>query len=99
MAVISYFSFGPPFSPRPAFPILFPSYHATGICSRTANPTHLQVRRVTGVIEIDREEERFLGIEASFWIAVALTYLDFLEDREVRGPFSECTGKQRFDTC
>ena len=44
-----------------------------------------QVRRVTGVIEIDREEERFLGIEASFWIAVALTYLDFLEDREVSG--------------
>ncbi|KAL1664262.1 hypothetical protein GGF50DRAFT_101951 [Schizophyllum commune] len=58
--------------PPPAPPVL--RFHDT-------TPV-LMVRRVTGVIEIDREEERFLGIEASFWIAVALTYLDFLEDRE-----------------
>ncbi|KAL1738512.1 hypothetical protein HDZ31DRAFT_69915 [Schizophyllum fasciatum] len=50
--------------------------------ARHPSLTCAQVRRVTGTIEIDREEERFLGIETSFWVAVALTYLDFLEDRE-----------------
>ncbi|KAF9239411.1 hypothetical protein BU15DRAFT_74568 [Melanogaster broomeanus] len=37
---------------------------------------------VTGLLEIDRAEERMLGIDPSFWIAVALTYLEFLEERE-----------------
>ncbi len=38
----------------------------------------------TGLIEIDTVEERMLGVDRSFWIAVSLTYLEFLENREVR---------------
>lgn len=38
---------------------------------------------VTGLLEIDRAEERMLGIDTSFWIAIALAYWEFLEDREV----------------
>jgi hypothetical protein len=45
----------------------------------------LTVRSFTGLIEIARTEEQLLGIETSFWIAVALTYLEFLEEREVGG--------------
>jgi hypothetical protein len=43
----------------------------------------LTVRSLTGLIEIDKAEESYLGIDTSFWIAVALTYLEFLEEREV----------------
>lgn len=43
----------------------------------------LAVGSVTGLLEIDRAEERILGVDTSFWIAVALTYLEFLEEREV----------------
>ena len=43
----------------------------------------LTVGSVTGLLEIDRAEERILGVDTSFWIAVALTYLEFLEEREV----------------
>jgi len=32
---------------------------------------------------LNQVEERTLGVETSFWIAVALTYLEFLEEREV----------------
>ncbi|KAF8063996.1 hypothetical protein FPV67DRAFT_1563112 [Lyophyllum atratum] len=42
----------------------------------------LTVRSITGLIEIERAEEQLLGVETSFWIAVALTYLEFLEERE-----------------
>ena len=42
------------------------------------------VRSVTGLLELDERVERDLGVAQSFWIAIALTYLDFLEDREVR---------------
>ena len=44
----------------------------------------LTVRSVTGLLELDERAERDLGVAQSFWIAIALTYLDFLEDREVR---------------
>ena len=44
----------------------------------------LTVRSVTGLLELDEGVERDLGVAPSFWIAIALTYLDFLEDREVR---------------
>jgi len=37
---------------------------------------------LTGLIEIDTKEERSLGVETSFWIAMALSYLEFLEERE-----------------
>ncbi|KAF8889133.1 hypothetical protein BD779DRAFT_421142 [Infundibulicybe gibba] len=42
----------------------------------------LTVGSLTGLIEIDQSEERLLGLDTSFWIAVALTYLEFLEDRD-----------------
>ena len=41
---------------------------------------------VTGVIEIDMKLVRSLGVETSFYLAVALTYLDFVSDREVSYP-------------
>lgn len=44
----------------------------------------LTVRSITGLLELDERVERDLDVAPSFWIAVALTYLDFLEDREVR---------------
>ncbi|KAJ7028051.1 hypothetical protein C8F04DRAFT_1291718 [Mycena alexandri] len=37
---------------------------------------------VTGLIEIDTAEEQRLGVEGSFWVAVALTYLEFLQEKE-----------------
>ena len=43
----------------------------------------LTARSVTGLLELDESVERALGVAPSFWIAIALTYLDFLEDREV----------------
>ncbi|KAJ7656215.1 hypothetical protein B0H17DRAFT_1163376 [Mycena rosella] len=36
----------------------------------------MMVRSITGLIEIDPTEERALGVESSFWIAAALTYLE-----------------------
>ncbi|KAJ3494611.1 hypothetical protein NLJ89_g10774 [Agrocybe chaxingu] len=42
----------------------------------------LTVRSLTGLIELDQAEERLLGVDTAFWIAVALTYLEFLEERE-----------------
>jgi hypothetical protein len=42
----------------------------------------LTVRSLTGLIEIDKTEERLLGVDTSFWIAMVLTYLEFLEERE-----------------
>jgi hypothetical protein len=41
---------------------------------------------LTGLIEIDRIQESLLGIETSFWVAVALAYLEFLQERDVRLP-------------
>ncbi|KAJ8454643.1 hypothetical protein ONZ45_g19224 [Pleurotus djamor] len=42
----------------------------------------LTVGSVTGLLELDVEESRALGIDTGFWIAIALTYLQFLEERE-----------------
>ncbi|EGO02885.1 hypothetical protein SERLA73DRAFT_176330 [Serpula lacrymans var. lacrymans S7.3] len=42
----------------------------------------LTVRSVTGLLEIDRAEERVMGVDTSFWVATALTYLEFLEERD-----------------
>jgi len=42
----------------------------------------LTVRSLTGLIDIDDPEEQLLGIDTSFWIAIVLTYLEFLEERE-----------------
>lgn len=37
----------------------------------------------TGLIEVNKGMERQLGINPSFWIALALAYLEFLADRDV----------------
>lgn len=42
----------------------------------------LTVRLLTGILEIEKTEEVLLGVDTSFWIAVALTYLEFLQERE-----------------
>ncbi|EKM76603.1 hypothetical protein AGABI1DRAFT_115700, partial [Agaricus bisporus var. burnettii JB137-S8] len=42
----------------------------------------LTVRSLTGLLEINQSEEILLGVDTSFWIAVALAYLEFLEERE-----------------
>lgn len=47
----------------------------------------LTVRSITGVLEIDQNEEKLLGVQTSFWIAVALTYLEFLGERDVSSHF------------
>ncbi|EPQ55730.1 hypothetical protein GLOTRDRAFT_60477 [Gloeophyllum trabeum ATCC 11539] len=39
-------------------------------------------RSTTGMLEIDEGEARVLGVQVSFWVTVALTYLGFLEDRD-----------------
>jgi len=40
------------------------------------------VRSNSGYIEVDKTQVRTLGVETSFYIAIALTYFEFLEDRE-----------------
>ncbi|KAI0041677.1 hypothetical protein FA95DRAFT_1526240 [Auriscalpium vulgare] len=40
------------------------------------------VASASGVLEFDAEDLAELGIDVTFWIAVALTYLEFLGDRE-----------------
>ncbi|KAG2757639.1 hypothetical protein P692DRAFT_20788979 [Suillus brevipes Sb2] len=42
----------------------------------------LTAASVMGLLEINRAEERIFGVDTSFWIAVALAYWEFLEDRE-----------------
>lgn len=37
----------------------------------------------SGLLEIDTEMEKELGVDRSFWVAVALTYMEFLVEREV----------------
>ncbi|KAI0742520.1 hypothetical protein C8Q80DRAFT_912107 [Daedaleopsis nitida] len=39
-------------------------------------------RCTSGLIEMDEQQCRVLGVEPAFYIAAALTYLEFLEDRE-----------------
>ncbi|KAG7087399.1 hypothetical protein E1B28_013369 [Marasmius oreades] len=41
----------------------------------------LTARSMNGLLELDQAEECLLGVDTAFWIAVALTYLDFLNDR------------------
>jgi hypothetical protein len=42
------------------------------------------VASTTGVIELDTTMAHALGVNPSFWVTVALAYLEYLEDREVR---------------
>lgn len=41
------------------------------------------VRSTHGLIELDTEQIRLLGVEMSFYVACALTYLEYLGEREV----------------
>ena len=56
----------------------------------------LTVRSLTGLIEIDDTEEQLLGVDTSFWIAIVLTYLEFLEEREVSDITLISTWKPKF---
>lgn len=49
----------------------------------------MTVSSITGLLEIDEEEEKLLGVQTSFWIAIALTYLEFLGERDVS--YDRCT--------
>ncbi|KAH8077403.1 hypothetical protein BXZ70DRAFT_703395 [Cristinia sonorae] len=40
------------------------------------------VRTTTGLLDVDEVAIRALGVDLSFYVAVALTYLEFLEERE-----------------
>ncbi|KAF7297081.1 hypothetical protein MIND_00941000 [Mycena indigotica] len=42
----------------------------------------MTVHAITGLLIVSQFEEQMLGIESSFWIAVALTYLEFLQEKE-----------------
>ena len=37
----------------------------------------------SGTIELDHGVARALGVEPSWWIAVALAYIEFLDERDV----------------
>ena len=56
----------------------------------------LTVRSLTGLIEIDKTEERLLGVDTSFWIAMVLTYLEFLEEREASDMLSPSLENRHF---
>lgn len=47
----------------------------------------MTVRSTTGLLEIDEAEAKLLGVQTSFWIGVALTYLEFLGERDVSSSF------------
>ncbi|KAF8153926.1 hypothetical protein B0H34DRAFT_719597 [Crassisporium funariophilum] len=86
-----------PLSPPPPYASSVPLVQETsqvGMAEEQSSPLHtpllvfhdhtpvLTVRSLTGLIELDKAEERVLGVDTSFWIAMALTYLEFLEERE-----------------
>ncbi|KAG9311097.1 hypothetical protein JVU11DRAFT_9006 [Chiua virens] len=72
---------GPSSQPRQRLSQLIPKIPSPLLTFHDRTPI-LTVGSVTGLLEIDRAEERILGVDTSFWIAVALTYLEFLEERE-----------------
>ncbi|KAJ7085390.1 hypothetical protein B0H15DRAFT_950998 [Mycena belliarum] len=75
----------------PATPVASPMDSTASLAAQPVSPPLLafhdrtpvmMVRSITGLIEIDSAEERALGVESSFWIAVALCYLNFLQEKE-----------------
>ncbi|PCH42966.1 hypothetical protein WOLCODRAFT_132585 [Wolfiporia cocos MD-104 SS10] len=63
-----------PADPTPTTPVPLLTFH-----DRTPVWT---VRSNSGTLEIDKTQVRTLGVDISFYIAVALTYLEFLSERE-----------------
>ncbi|KAG7442692.1 uncharacterized protein BT62DRAFT_982397 [Guyanagaster necrorhizus] len=79
----------PPVSPPPyaSDPVLAPTERPKSILCPPLLVFHdrtpvYSVASFTGTIEFDRAEEGLVGVDTSFWIAVALTYLEFLAERE-----------------
>ncbi|KAJ7055641.1 hypothetical protein C8F01DRAFT_455295 [Mycena amicta] len=80
-----------PVSPPP-LPTLPPSSPSTTALAPTPAIPHLitftdrtpamTVHAITGLLEVSQAEEQMLGVESSFWVAVALTYLEFLQEKE-----------------
>ncbi|PPR00820.1 hypothetical protein CVT26_012461 [Gymnopilus dilepis] len=60
-----------------------PELHTPLLVFHDQTPVYT-VRSLTGLIELDKAEMTNLGVDPAFWITVALTYLEFLEEREVR---------------
>ncbi|KAK0213727.1 hypothetical protein IW262DRAFT_327248 [Armillaria fumosa] len=78
----------PPYAPASADPVPAPTTERPKsiLCPpllvfHDRTPVY-SVASFTGIIEIDKAEERLVGVDTSFWIAVALTYLEFLAERE-----------------
>jgi hypothetical protein len=76
-----------PFNPLPSagnlLPQAIPVTPPTPLLTFHDRTPLLTAASVTGLLVIDRAEERMLGVETSFWVAVSLAYWEFLEDREV----------------
>ncbi|KAJ6620434.1 hypothetical protein B0H10DRAFT_1077598 [Mycena sp. CBHHK59/15] len=81
----------PPYISNSSMPSPVPSDSVLSLASVSQAPPLLVfhdrtpvmiVRSLTGLIEIGQAEEQSLGVESSFWIAVALTYLEFLQEKE-----------------
>lgn len=81
MVLMNSGSSGSPTSPTANAGVAVP-LHAPLVTFLDQTPV-LTVRSLTGLLEIEESEEVLLGVDTSFWIAVALTYLEFLEEREV----------------
>lgn len=73
-----------PSTPSPSLPHHAPYSPKPLLAFHDRTPL-LAVSSTSGILEINDAEERSLGVNPSFWIAIALTYLEFLGDREVRG--------------
>ncbi|KAJ6519162.1 hypothetical protein C8R45DRAFT_851848 [Mycena sanguinolenta] len=80
-----------PFPDAAASPLPSPADSTVSLAAPVALPPLLtfhdrtpvmMISTVTGLIEVDQSEERLLGVDSSFWIAVALTYLEFLQEKE-----------------
>ncbi|KAK0201158.1 hypothetical protein DFS33DRAFT_1111761 [Desarmillaria ectypa] len=78
----------PPYVPASADPVPAPTTeHPNSVLCPPLLVFHdrtpvYSVASFTGTIEIDKAEERLVGVDTSFWIAIALTYLEFLAERE-----------------
>ncbi|KAF8207511.1 hypothetical protein K438DRAFT_1713561 [Mycena galopus ATCC 62051] len=73
----------PPASPpRTTPPITSPSPPAEPPLLTFTDSTPTYSTTVSGLLSLDELEAARLGVDAGFWVAVALTYLEFLGERE-----------------
>ncbi|TCD64845.1 hypothetical protein EIP91_003549 [Steccherinum ochraceum] len=72
-----------PSSPNPNSPqMLAPVPHPYPLVTFNDTTPVWTVGSTTGLLEVDEVGVRALGVDMSFYVAVALTYLEFLEERE-----------------